>query len=316
MPGKCGVKDAFIWSASVAYLCLILLLCSVSQAGVASLMSVTARNRTAADRLQFLAYNLLLDLNLCLYQRIGEEAYRIAALGGDPQLLNRVTLQDWLSTIKNRLAQEGVEAEATIPYFKLSRHTTSSRDVVLMTALGLPLSHPSYIGAIDIDADLNVSLRDVHTDVAFQTFFKLKAFNPVRIFWLSEIAVNFRRELQIIGPSWTSKTRLNEIAGMVEARFVEFAESFLQSYSSQACSIDLSYVIHVMKINATQCQLRIVLNDLEITDMGNYASVVIDSQLTRVVYKSLDKKVQWNYLGQFNIEDSNEAILAGRMNVS
>lgn len=310
------MKNAFIWSASVAYLCLILLLCSVSQAGMASLMSVTVRNRMAADRLQFLAYNLLLDLNLFLYQRTGEEAYHIATFGENPQLLNRVALRDWLSTTKNWLAQEGVEVEVTILHFKLSQHTTSNRDVVLMAALGLPLSDTSYMGAIDIDANLNVHLRDIHAGVVFQTFFKLRALNPVRIFRLNEIAVNFCKELHILAPTWTSKTRLNEIAGEVEARFMEFAESFLQRFSSQAYSTDISYVIHVSKINATQCQIRIILNDLEITDMNNFAYVLMDSRVTRVIYKSLYQKVQWIYSVKFNIEDSNEAVLAGRMNLS
>ena len=50
--------------------------------------------------------------------------------------------------------------------------------------------------------------------------------------------------------------------------------------------------------------------------MGNYAYVLMDSRLTRVIYKSLYQKVQWNYSVQFNIEGPNEAILAGRMNVS
>ena len=262
MPSKCRVKNAFIWSASVAYLCLILLLCSVSQAGMASLISETTRNRMAADRLQFLAYNLLFDLNLFLYQRTGEEAYSIATFGENPQLLNRVALEDWLSTTKNWLKQEGVEAKVTIPYFKLSQHTASSRDVVLMIALGLPLSDTSYRGAIDIDANLNVSLRDVHTGVVFQTFFKLRALNPVRIFCLSEIAVNFCKELQIIAPSWASKARLNEIAEEVETKFMEFAESFLKRFSSQSYSTAISYVVYVRKINATQCQLKIILNDL------------------------------------------------------
>lgn len=169
-------------------------------------------------------------------------------------------------------------------------------------------------GAIDIDADLNVSLRDVHTGVAFQTFFKLRALNPVRIFLLSEIAVNFYKELQIIAPAWTSKTRLNEIAGEVETRFIEFAESFLKS-SLQSCSTDISYVVYVKKIDVTQCQLRIILNALEITDMGIYAYVLMDSRLNHVIYKSPYQRVQWNYSAQSTLEGPNEVILSGRTSI-
>lgn len=280
-----------------------------------SLMYETTRNRMAADKLQFIAYNLLLDLNLYLYQRAGEEAYNIAAIGETPHSLNGIYLQDWLSAAKNRLKQEGVAAEVEISYLKLSQHTTSNRDAVLMMALGLPLSDTSYMGAIDIDADLNVSLRDVQTGIVFQTFFKLKSLNPVRIYLLSEIATNFCKELQITAPTWTSKTNLNQVAEELGIRFTEFAKNFLKKFSSQAYLSELSYAIHVETVNATQCQLEIILKTLEITDMSNSAYVLIGSHLTHIIYRAPYQKTLW-YYAKSNIEGPNKATLSGQLSIS
>ena len=270
----------------------------------------------ASDRLQLTAYNLLFDLNLYLYNKVGEEAYQIAVSGGSPTLLSKITLEHWLSTAKNWLKVEGIDGEIDTPYFELNQHRVSSQDAVLMNELALPLSDPLYIDAIDINADLNVSLRDMRTKVTFQTLFKIRSLNPIRIFGLNEIATKFCKEIQIIAPSWGSDKSINEMVKDVEIQFRDFARSFLQKASTQSYASTVSYEIHVKRVNAIQCQVIIKLNDLNITDMSKYAYGTACSKLARINYRLQHREIRWEYSTQFTPKDFGDVKIIGNIYVN
>lgn len=295
MSDKPRMKGGFIWSSSIIYLCAILLLCSVSQAGMANLASETTRNRMASDKLQLIAYNLLFDLNLYLYNRVGEEACQIAVSGESPMLLSNITVRDWLSTAKNWLKLEGVYGEIEILHFKLNQHRISGQDAILMNELALPLSDPLYIDAIDIDADMNVTLRDPRTKVTFQTLFKIRSLNPIRIFGLNDIAVKFNKYVRTVAPSWGSYRPLNEMVKDVEIQFRNFARNFFQKISNQSYAGSVSYEIHVKRINAVKRQVIIRLDELNITDMSKYAHIATSSKFTRINYRLQDQEIKWEY---------------------
>jgi len=312
MPSKCKMKTAFIWSSAVVTLSAILLLCSATQTSMIGLSTETAINRTTADRIQFLTYNLLFDLNQYLYQKIGEEAHLIANNGKPPNIsIENEELDEWVYQVKKWMNKEGLDAEIHVTNLQFFTYTNSDRDLILLSALNLPANDAFYNEAINIDANLAIRLKNTLKNTLSESFFKIKSLNPIRLFGLWKTATELYNETKTNAPSWSSGDSLNEIAKNTETKFKNFIKPLKEKLTSQSYKTEIHYQITARKLNPAQCQIDFNLNKINITDLGKYSYAIIDSNRLRITYRFQNLNFNYNYQTKITSENINEVTITG-----
>jgi hypothetical protein len=297
MPSKCEVKNAFIWSIAIVYLLVILIFCSISQNSAAELIAQTATNRMAADRLQLAAYNLLFDFNEYLHKKIGVELYLLAKNGENlDQLSRRLSVEEWIKTAETWLKGNGIAASIVVQDIHTNRHTPNNRrDLIQMSALGIPQEFEFYEGAVDINAVIAAHLIDTGTKATLYVKFNVKSLHPVRVYGLYTMSESLGKSITSKIRGWIKGTNAESIGLNLKRELRKFLVSFLNELSQSFYSGKISYQIMVRKISALQYTIDLYLTKIELTDISKYAFVLIEKRFVRVTYIT-NFKISLKYL--------------------
>ncbi|MBS7643728.1 MAG: hypothetical protein QXR63_07220 [Candidatus Bathyarchaeia archaeon] len=286
MSSKRKVKNAFIWSIAIVYLLVILIFCSISQNSAAELIAQTAANRMAVDRLQLTAYNLLFDFNEYLHKKVGIELYLLAKNGESLNQLNyRLSVEEWVKTTEAWVKGNGIIASIQVQDIQTNRHTPNKkRDLILMSALGIPQEFEFYEGAVDINAAITANLVDTGVKATLFVKFTVKSLHPVRVYSLYTISGSLCKSIASKIRGWTKGTNAESIALNLKKELREFLVSFLRELSQSFFSGKISYQIVVRKIGSLQYTVDLHLTKIELTDISKYAFVLIEKRFIRVSY--------------------------------
>lgn len=283
-------RNAFLWSGAVIYLCIILLVFSLSHYGIIDLMDRSAYMRATADRLHFVSYNLLFDLNSYLSREVGTVARIMGENGGEPrELASFLDIDRWLGITRSWLDEEEFLHTVSVQMLGVSPHGKGEfRDLVQLNQLGLPKKYRYYDGAIDIDALLLVSLTDTRVGVSRNVEFRIRSLCPIRIFLLHDLSHEFVNRVAESMRTWPMGTDAQDLAESISQGVVACARGFLEEIRSLLFRGRVEYYVWTTRTTASLYEVVIALNLVEITDIGEFSFIVSDSSLQRVSYRLRD----------------------------